>query len=164
MKVWTAKEVNPFLQAARGSKFCPAFYLAITTGMRIGELLGLKWSDVDLDREVISIRRILSEGLKLVGETKTAKSRRRISISPSTVEVRRKHRIKQKEEYSDTNTATLYLPAGTENRSNRVIFGGFCYHNQEKQGSHRSDFTIWGALTPLSCFSRGYILRSCRND
>src|SRR5690606_15800566 len=47
MKVWTDEEVNRFLQAAKGSKFYPTFYLAITTGMRMGELLGLKWADID---------------------------------------------------------------------------------------------------------------------
>lgn len=111
IKVWTDNEVIQFLQEARGSKFYPAFYLAITTGMRIGELLGLKWSDVDLERGVISIRRTLqrtSEGLRLVEQTKTAQSRRLISISPSAVEVLKKYRIKQKEEmirynYLDTD-------------------------------------------------------------
>jgi len=101
MKVWTDQQVNQFLQAARGSKYYPAYYLAVSTGMRIGEILGLKWSDVDFDQGVISIRRILqrtSEGLKLVDQTKTTKSRRLINISPSTVEVLKKHRIKQKEE------------------------------------------------------------------
>ena len=101
MKVWTDEQVRHFLKTAANSRFYPVFYLAITTGMRLGELLGLKWSDVDLNRGVISIRRILqrtSEGLKLIEQTKTVKSRRLINISPSTAEVLEMHRIKQKEE------------------------------------------------------------------
>ncbi len=106
MKVWTDEQVKYFLMTARESRYYPAFYLAVATGMRLGELLGLKWLDIDLDRGVISIRRILqhsSEGLKLYEQTKTAKSRRLIDISSSTVEVLRKHRIKQKEEMAQKN-------------------------------------------------------------
>jgi len=119
MKVWTDQQVNQFLQAARGSKYYPAYYLAVSTGMRIGEILGLKWSDVDFDQGVISIRRILqrtSEGLKLVDQTKTTKSRRLINISPSTVEVLKKHRIKQKEEMIKYNYRNADLVITTRSR------------------------------------------------
>jgi integrase len=101
IKVWSREEVNHFLKAARNSKFYAAFYLAVTTGMRIGEILGLKWEDVDLDRGVVSIRRILqrtSAGIKLVDQTKTAHSRRSVNISPTTVDVLKSHQVKQKEE------------------------------------------------------------------
>ena len=111
MKVWTDEEVNRFLQAAKGSKFYPTFYLAITTGMRMGELLGLKWTDIDFDRGTISIRRTLqrtSAGLQLIEQTKTAKSRRLISISPSTVEVLKKHRVEQKKEMIQYNYRDVY--------------------------------------------------------
>lgn len=111
MKVWTDEEVNRFLQAAKGSKFYPAFYLAITTGMRMGELLGLKWTDIDFDRGTISIRRTLqrtSAGLQLIEQTKTAKSRRLISISPSTVEVLKKHQVEQKKEMIQYNYRDVY--------------------------------------------------------
>jgi len=111
MKVWTDEEVNQFLQVAKESKYYPAFYLAITTGMRIGELLGLKWADIDFDRGTISIRRTLqrtSAGLQLIEQTKTAKSRRLISISPSTVEVLKKHRVEQKKEMIQYNYRDVY--------------------------------------------------------
>jgi integrase len=63
------KEMNPlspdqaraFHEAARGDRFEALYVLAITAGLREGELLGLKWDDVDLDAGTLSVRRTLSE-------------------------------------------------------------------------------------------------------
>jgi integrase len=59
MKVWDAKQVRQFLQGITSHRLYPAFYLLATTGMRRGELLGLRWSDVDLDGQSISVSRAL---------------------------------------------------------------------------------------------------------
>ena len=53
MKVWSAQELSAFLAATTGE---PLFRLAATTGMRRGELLGLRWRDVDLDAGRVSVR------------------------------------------------------------------------------------------------------------
>jgi hypothetical protein len=45
-------EARVFLEAARGDRFEPLYVLAITTGLRRGELLGLRWDDADLEREL----------------------------------------------------------------------------------------------------------------
>ncbi len=75
-----------------------AFYvLAIHTGMRPGELLGLKWEDVDLEAGILSINRTLS----IAGEfaaPKTTKSRRRIQLTAGSVAALRAHRKRQLEE------------------------------------------------------------------
>lgn len=70
------------------------YLLAITTGMRLGELLGLRWQDVDLDqREVVvqmSAHRV--PGGLVLAETKTQFSRRKIALSHSAVRALREHR------------------------------------------------------------------------
>lgn len=49
IRVLTSEETKRLLRAARGDKFEALYVLAVTTGMRQGELLGLKWDDIDLD-------------------------------------------------------------------------------------------------------------------
>jgi integrase len=59
MKAWTAAEVQAFLRYVEGDRLQACYLLALTTGMRRGELLGLRWSDVDLDGARLSIRQTL---------------------------------------------------------------------------------------------------------
>lgn len=80
------------------------FVLAIATGMRRGELLGLKWQDVDLNTGTVHIRRILSRiPTKAPGkgyveaEPKTEKSRRNITLPPFALEALRQHQVQQAE-------------------------------------------------------------------
>ncbi len=72
-------EVKRLFKNARGDRFEALYVLAVTTGMRQGELLGLKWDDVDLDEGTLRVRRTL-----WAGETttpKTAKANRSISLT-----------------------------------------------------------------------------------
>src|SRR5680860_740229 len=75
--------------------------LAVTTGMRRGEILGLRWSDVDLDNGVLCVRQALSktqaEGI-VFREPKTAKSRRTLALMHMTVDALKEHRKWQTEE------------------------------------------------------------------
>jgi len=98
MQTWNAAEARAFLSASTGHRLEALWQLAITTGMRRGELLGLKWSDVDLDGNALSVRRSLSRGdtSRLIErEPKTQAGRRRIALSPGTVEMLRRHRVRQ---------------------------------------------------------------------
>lgn len=74
--------------------------LALTTGMRQGELLALVWEDVDLEIGVIHVRHTLqhgSAGAWTLESPKTAKSRREVELNPSTVEALQAHRTAQLE-------------------------------------------------------------------
>lgn len=74
--------------------------VALTTGMRQGELLGLRWRDVDLDRAAVQIRGTMqatSEGLRFA-ETKTRGSRRQVYLTDRAVDALRQHRKRQAEE------------------------------------------------------------------
>ena len=73
---------------------------AVFTGLRLGELLGLRWDDLDLEARTATVRRTAQylgpDGVKLRAP-KTARSRRTISLSPSTVALLREHRVAQNE-------------------------------------------------------------------
>jgi len=101
IKTWTQKQVNRFLEEAKKEWLYPLFFVAIATGLRRGELLGLKWGDVNLDQGTLSIRRTVQRtdaGLVVREQTKTDYSRRIVSISPTTVDLLSKHRRKQAEQ------------------------------------------------------------------
>lgn len=100
MHPWTAGEVHAFLAAAEGDRFYSIFVLLVSTGMRRGEALGLRWADVDLDGGRLSVRHTIGRvgGKVLAGEPKTAKSKRSIALDPATVAVLKRHRKAQLEE------------------------------------------------------------------
>ena len=60
MKTLTADQLSAFFQEAKDSGVYELYYLDLATGLRRGELLGLKWTDVDLDRGVLKIQRAIS--------------------------------------------------------------------------------------------------------
>jgi len=88
MRPLSPEEGRRLLRATRGDKLEALYVLAVTTGMRQGELLALRWQDVDVKTGTISVRRTLtrSGGRALIGEPKTKKSRRSIRLTPRAVE------------------------------------------------------------------------------
>jgi integrase len=101
-----------FLAAARGHRLEALFILALSTGMRRGELLALKWQDLDLERGTLQVRRILSKiPSKLPGkgfeeaEPKTERGRRSVVLPAFTVEALRRHQLKQVEAKHKAGTA-----------------------------------------------------------
>jgi integrase len=99
MRTWSAAQVRTFLHATDRHPYGAAFLLALTTGMRRGEILGLRWSDVDLDRGVLSVRRsVVAAGYQVSeNETKTGRSRT-IRLGGPTVTRLREHRRRQLEQ------------------------------------------------------------------
>jgi integrase len=86
--------MQALLTAARGDRFYALYVLALTTGMRQGELLALQWRDVDLDAATIAVQRSLSEvnGELHHNEPKTASGRRSITLPTMAVQALRSHR------------------------------------------------------------------------
>jgi integrase len=97
---WDASQLARFLDHAAQDRLAGLWTLLATTGMRRGEALGLRWSDLDLDDHRVSIRQTLS----YVGTTptfsgpKTRRSRRLVSLPPDTVVLLKAHRRRQAEE------------------------------------------------------------------
>ena len=90
-----ADQVRALLDAS-DERSCALYTVAVRTGMRPGEILALRWSDVDLEAGTVQINRALSEGE--FSTPKTPRSRRRISLSPATVATLKAHRKRQLEE------------------------------------------------------------------
>jgi integrase len=90
-------ETRRLLEAAGGDRLEALYVLAVTTGMRQGELLALRWQDVDVENAVVSVRRTLtrSGGRVVFGEPKTKKSRRSIRLTPQAVEALKSHLERQ---------------------------------------------------------------------
>jgi integrase len=86
--------IEMVLEAAEGTVYYPIFYLAIFTGMRRSEYLGLRWADVDLLLGQVSVNRSihqLRDNSIIFRETKTVKGRRNIALTPTTIQVLRDH-------------------------------------------------------------------------
>jgi integrase len=100
MRWWSANEARTFLDAAAGDRYVALWTLALTTGMGRGELLGLKWPDIDFEASRLAVRRTLVTVAYQVrwSEPKTAASRRVVALDPGTVAALRAHRARQLEE------------------------------------------------------------------
>ncbi|MBA2131964.1 tyrosine-type recombinase/integrase [Capillibacterium thermochitinicola] len=97
MTVWNKEQVDKFLEAAKGDKFYPLYVLALTTGLRQGELLGLRWDDIDLRQGTVSVKRTVKEvrGKLVVGEPKTKSARRTVTLPKLAIEVLKEYRKQQ---------------------------------------------------------------------
>jgi integrase len=101
MRPLTPEQVKALLEAARGDRLEALYILAVTTGLRQGELLGLKWEDVDLEEGKLQVRRTLATakgGPPALTAPKTIKSRRSVSLTRSSVDALRSHLKRQLEE------------------------------------------------------------------
>ena len=79
MEVLTPQEMASFLEAAKESKHYAAFVLELATGLRRGELLALRWGNIDFKKGTLTVKEQLvraDEGLIFKGYLKTQKSRR----------------------------------------------------------------------------------------
>jgi integrase len=93
-------EIRVLLDVIKGDRLETLFIAAIALGMRQGELLGSRWSDVDLDAARWHVRRQLQRrvGLVTYAEPKTARGRRTLDVPASLVAALRSHRARQLEE------------------------------------------------------------------
>ena len=93
--MFTQMQAKDFLAAAKGHRLEALFALAITTGARQAELLGLTWDRVNLEiRE--ALQRI--EGSFQLVEPKSPHSERRLALTPIAVDALRRHKVRQAEE------------------------------------------------------------------
>lgn len=103
---WKAAELSAFLTGTSQDRLSGAWRLLATTGARRGEVLGLRWADVDLDARRMTISRtVITVDVQRKGEPgiawgtpKTAKGRRQVALDDATVAALRVHRARQLEE------------------------------------------------------------------
>jgi integrase len=95
-----AEEANEFLKVIKGDPLETVFHVALSLGLREGEILGLRWEHLDLDKRLVHIRGSLQridKKLQVVGP-KTKKSKRTLPIPENLVSSLRAHRTRQLEE------------------------------------------------------------------
>ena len=108
----TSQQARDHFDAARGDRLEALNVLAVATGLRQGELLALKWEDVELEEAVLRVRRTLtrSGGKVEVGPPKTPNSRRSVGFTSRAVEALRAHLARQLAEMEEMGS--LYRPGG----------------------------------------------------
>lgn len=100
IKVWAPEQLATFLHHVHEHRIYAAFRLMAMTGMRRGEVLGLRWSDVDLTADRLSIQqtRLSVNYQQVISEPKTAKGRRSVRLDHETASALKRHRKQQLEE------------------------------------------------------------------
>jgi integrase len=97
MSAWSIEEARTFLRETSNDPLAVVWALALTRGLRRGELSGLRWSDVDLDAGSIAITRtrVVVDGRAVDSEPKTAAGVRSVPLDPSLVALLRSRRAQQ---------------------------------------------------------------------
>jgi integrase len=100
MRTWTPDELRGFLDFVKDDTLYAAWVLSASTGMRRGEVLGLRWQDIDFDRRRLAIRQtIISIDYRVeISEPKTARGRRSVALDSGTVTALRAHRAAQNQD------------------------------------------------------------------
>jgi len=112
--VWTPPQVARFLQASKNHRLYALFHLAVMTGMRRGEIAGLRWEDLDLDARYLQVnqQRVRIGNRTVIGPPKTKTGTRTVALDAVTVAVMQRHRDAQHEEsyvWSDRWVSTGYV-------------------------------------------------------
>jgi len=112
MQTWTKEQLKAFLASVKDDRLSPLWHTIAMTGMRRGEALGLRWSDVDLENGRLSVCRALIPTNRevVVSEPKTVKGRRVIALDPGTVEVLKAQAARQLEEQKEWDD--LWIESG----------------------------------------------------
>ncbi len=127
MHALSPEQAQAFLKAAADDKWGVLFALALTTGMRPGEYLGLQWKDVDLTKGIATVRRAVafrSGGEWEFAEPKTAKSVRRIPLPPSVTAMLVEHQTKQAERVAATRQRREEKGEPFEYSDHGLVFAG----------------------------------------
>ena len=133
------EEVLTFLDAARGHRLEALFVVAVSTGMRLGEVLGLQWSAVDFDRRNLRVVATLVPkpgGEWTLSEPKTARGRRQIALTMRAIEALQQRRISQEGERE---------AVGAEWKDDDFVFTGPT--GQPLSGEHVLRREFWPLLT-----------------
>lgn len=115
MRTWTPDELRSFLEHVLNDPYYAGWVVAANRGMRRGEVLGLRWQDIDFDHRRLSIRQtVISIDYRIeISKPKTARGRRSVALDSGTVTALRAHRAAQNQ---------LKLMLGEAWRDNDLVF------------------------------------------
>jgi integrase len=111
----TSEQARRLLNMARVDRLEALYVVAVQSGLRQGELLALRWEDVDLEARTVQVRRTLTRngGKLAIGPTKTAKGRRTVKLTQGATEALQRHLERQLVEINK---------AGDKWRENGLVF------------------------------------------
>lgn len=100
LRTWSADELRAFLAHVESDRLYAAYVLAATTGLRRGEVLGLRWRDLDLNAGRLAVVQTLVSVNYVVSFStpKTARGRRSVALDSTTSAALRAHRVRRLEE------------------------------------------------------------------
>ena len=132
-KMLSPEQARAFLDAAKGERLEALYTVALSLGLRMGEALGLRWQDIDFERRMLTVNRILERigrgqgsTLQLV-EPKTSRSRRTVNLPDAAVRALRAHKVRQLEER---------LAAGSRWQDRALVFPSRVGTPYEPHGLH----------------------------
>ena len=101
MQTIPEEQLQAFLAEAKATGVYEMYYIELATGLRRGELLGLKWQDIDWKNGIIKVRRQIArvDGQIVEAPLKTKNSYRTVTISPQAIEVLKQQRAKTHDQY-----------------------------------------------------------------
>ncbi|HEV2802430.1 MAG TPA: tyrosine-type recombinase/integrase [Pyrinomonadaceae bacterium] len=146
MSAFSPNEAEEFLKAAKENEHGVIFAFALATGMRPEEYLGLKWSDLDMEKDTAIVRRVLVRrkgGGWYFGEPKTSRSRRTVPLPTTLVKMLTDHRRKQIEKR---------LKAGAAYQNNDLVFATVegTPHNSRNLAQRQFQSILKSAKLPLN--------------
>ncbi len=123
-QILTEEQLEKFLEVVKQDPvWSDFFYTELTTGLRRGEICGLRWQDFDERTGQLHIRRSVTQrkggGVK-VGETKTEKGMRTIQLPPSTIEILKERKKKSYSDWIFHNPTVPELPLSPQTAYNRL--------------------------------------------
>ncbi|MCP8973107.1 tyrosine-type recombinase/integrase [Bacillus licheniformis] len=134
MTVWTKEDVERFLNFAQKDRMFMLFHLALTTGLRQGELLGLRWKDIDMEKGVLRVVQVLTREGELKPRGKTAAATRTVTLMKETIPLLKKHKallasekLRAGKDYQDldlvlpSSKGTPLLPRNTNRTFDRLV-------------------------------------------
>lgn len=98
IRTWTADEARAYLAAAADDELSALWHLALLGQLRLGELLALRWSDVEPERGALTVRRTVTRdaaGRLAFGEPKSVQGRRQVALGAELTRLLRAHRTAQ---------------------------------------------------------------------
>jgi integrase len=160
------EQAQAFLDAAAGERLEALYAAALAVGLRMGEVLGLRWTDIDLDRRILTVNRILARigrshrsTLQFV-EPKTSRSRRAINLPDVVMRALRVHMS------ASLRTGWWPAPAGgskglcslplSEPRLSLTHCMTTSSASLRKQDCRKSGFTTCGIQRQASCWLRAF--------
>jgi integrase len=117
--VWSAEETATFLAAAATDRYHAVYVLALSSGLRQGEILALRWRDIG--KGAVRVRGTLVRKTRTVADPKTETSRRNVAVSSNVIDALEAHRARQQAKGHPTGpddfvfTAKSKRPVGVKN-------------------------------------------------